>query len=332
METWLKSPSLSNSRDNTSNSDNNTNNNNISNTKDTLSTTNTQQSPSTSSSFYSASRSTRSSSSIIANTTIGSTRLNPIHEANESESEGNSTKNETKLLNCQTSCSSSSTAQNNGNTITDNAVEKEKSKAAGTDDKTVENAKKTTDRRCNGQTPPNKGIERKAGSERVVKRRLINKYGGSGSVGTNNKSKTPQSRAVSTRSHDIPKSENIRTLFLSGSKKRKRVACGPDEEDSRTAPVKRCCSKSLKLDHLATTTNTSVADGVGVETEKENNLNVLLSNNNNNNDIRQDNLNDKEAAETVSEDEVFMTTGKVLQEFTTTTTNVLKDLLDIAED
>ncbi|XP_066931067.1 denticleless protein homolog [Clytia hemisphaerica] len=130
-------------------------------------------------------------------------------------------------------------------------------------------------------TPPNKGIERKTGSERVVKRRLINKYA---------KNRTTPQRA--TRSN-TPKSENIRTLMLSG-KKRKRKS-----EDDENTSMK--CSKSLKLD--------GCKENINEETKHLNN---------NNNDNVMENLND--VIEIIDPKEVL------------SENNQTKDLLDIAED
>ena len=349
MESWLKSPSQSTRSRTITNSNNNTKDTDIAtidtSTTSTTTNTNTEQSPVTTSSFFSASRSTRSNSSmnhtLCDSTTTTSTKLNPIHETNENESENeiNTTNNNASEQTDSRLASSSMITENVINTRTESLTEKEKSEC-----NRVQNTK-NTDKRCTGQTPPNKGIERKTGSERVVKRRLINKYSSSGgnvsNAIKNTKSKTPQPRVSSSRNQYIPKSENnIRTLLLSGSKKRKRTPVGADGENNGNGPAKKCCSKSLQLDHLATNTN----NNDNVSTLLNNNFIVGTEKENNNNDIqRQGGLIDKEGGTTIDDDDVFITTTTT----TTTTTppssitmkNILqelpppkKDLLDIAED
>ena len=313
-----------------------------------------------------------------ASSGLFTSRLNPIHEASEHETDSKTDTEEVDLIAniIEKECNSSKSKPEQKQDMCGGIGETSK-KTNKTDNRNSAELLNTS----NGQTPPNKGLERKFGSERIVKRRLINKYGGSCSTGgvpgnisngsSNNKSKTPQptrrNAASSGRYKNTPKSENIRTLFLSaGSKKRKRVAAEDSDDDvngnedgERGTGRGRKCSKALKLDCFATHSTSVDENGASpgitvsakgqldADIEKENNLKSLTSsinsnnnnsNNNNNNDIghKDENLNTNTKSSVAAknnDDDVFMTSPaafkKVLQE---STSSVTKDLLDIAED
>lgn len=154
-------------------------------------------------------------------------------------------------------------------------------------------------------TPPgNSDLEYKSGgSASVIKRRLINKYG-------KNKATT---RKQSSSDSVTPRSENIKTLLMSGSgSNRKRKRDGADNI------VK--CSKSLRLD--------------STDTEKENTHQQQqnpLNDKNNNNDTITENLNVKELENTLSDKETEVRQQHNIKSILRGN-ELAKDLLDIASE
>ena len=89
------------------------------------------------------------SHTLCDSTTTTSTKLNPIHETNENESENekNTTNNNASEQTDSRLASSSMITENVINTRTESLTEKEKSEC-----NRVQNTK-NTDKRCTGQTP-----------------------------------------------------------------------------------------------------------------------------------------------------------------------------------